>query len=89
MPVIIPREQYRAWLSPDTPAEERSALLASFGADQMAADPVSSRVNSPRNDDPSVLEPAEPLKYRFKRKPAKDAAGAALEATEWLFRTLS
>jgi putative SOS response-associated peptidase YedK len=56
MPVILPRDRYVAWLSPDTPEAERAAMLVPFPAEQMHAYPISSRVNSPRNDDAALIE---------------------------------
>jgi len=58
MPVILPRERYTAWLSPETTPEERTAMLTPFPAEQMRAYPISPRVNSPRNDDPALIDPA-------------------------------
>jgi putative SOS response-associated peptidase YedK len=81
MPVIIPRDRYGTWLSPKTSAEERSALLVPYPASEMKADPISPRVNSPRNDDASVLEAEEPLTYRVKQQ----SAPLALDPAEWLF----
>lgn len=57
MPVILPRESYRAWLSPDTAPDDRAALLQPYPSEGMEASPISTRVNSPRNDDPSIIEP--------------------------------
>ncbi|MFC7400192.1 SOS response-associated peptidase [Chelatococcus sp. GCM10030263] len=55
MPVIIPPRAYVRWLSGEAdPAD----LLASFPADAMALWPVSTRVNSPANDDAALLDPA-------------------------------
>lgn len=57
MPVILAREHYGTWLNGDTAPEERAALLAPFPAEAMRAYPISSRVNSPRNDDAALLDP--------------------------------
>lgn len=57
MPVILPREQYDAWLDPQMQDGGQAAdLLQPYPADAMAAFEVSSRVNSPKNDDPSLIE---------------------------------
>jgi putative SOS response-associated peptidase YedK len=53
MPVIIPPEQYAAWLSPG----DATALLQPYPADRMQAHPVSLRVNAPANDDEALLQP--------------------------------
>ncbi len=55
MPVILPPEAYADWLGADAdPAD----LMRPYAAEPMTAWPVSTKVNSPRNDDPSLLEPA-------------------------------
>lgn len=58
MPVILPEANWPAWLG-ETTAEpgELLALLKPFPAGRMRAYPVSTRVNSVRNDDESLLEP--------------------------------
>jgi putative SOS response-associated peptidase YedK len=58
MPVILPPSDYSAWLDPATPAKDAQAMLRPYDADAMEAYPVSTRVNSPRNDDPDVIAPA-------------------------------
>ncbi len=57
MPVILSPEAYRPWLNPaiDRPGELQ-ALLRPYPAEDMAAYPVSMRVNSPRNDDSGCVE---------------------------------
>jgi len=59
MAVVLPREREADWLSHD--GEDLAflrSLLQPFPAEHMRAYPVSSRVNSVRNDDPSLIEPA-------------------------------
>ena len=53
MPVIIAAEDYDAWLT-GTP-EQASTLLRPYPADEMRAYPVSSRVNSPKNDSAELV----------------------------------
>jgi putative SOS response-associated peptidase YedK len=54
MPVILPEEAYSAWLEqPD------AALLQPYPADRMEAIPVSTYVNSPRNQGPKCIEEAK------------------------------
>jgi putative SOS response-associated peptidase YedK len=53
MPVILPEEHHDAWLS----GEAGKEILVPFPADRMKAWPISPRVNSPRNNDPGILEP--------------------------------
>ncbi len=55
MPAILTREMREAWLSAG-PTEAAAALTA-YAADRMVAYAVSSRVNSPRNNDEKLIEP--------------------------------
>jgi putative SOS response-associated peptidase YedK len=58
MPVILPREAWATWLGEEpVSADELQALLKPFPAEAMRAYPVSTRVNSVKNDEPSLLEP--------------------------------
>ena len=54
MPAILRREDIEAWLS-GAPEEARAALVP-YPADLMVAYRVSPRVNSPKNDDPELIE---------------------------------
>lgn len=59
MPVILNHQACQQWLDPevnDTAALE--ALLRPFPSDEMTAFPVSTLVNSPRNESPDCIEPA-------------------------------
>jgi putative SOS response-associated peptidase YedK len=56
MPVIVRREDFDRWLDPtltDTRAIE--SVLQPFPTGELQAFPVSTRVNSPRNDDPACI----------------------------------
>jgi putative SOS response-associated peptidase YedK len=56
MPVIIDRRDFDAWLEPkDSPIAH--ALLRPYPANLLRAFPISTRVNSPKNDDPTIIEP--------------------------------
>ena len=55
MPVILPEEHYDAWLA----GEAGKEILTPFPAERMKAWAISPRVNSPRNNDPTILAPAE------------------------------
>jgi putative SOS response-associated peptidase YedK len=57
MPVIIAQADHDAWLAPETPRNRLLALLRPYPADRMRAYPVSTRVNSVRNDEAAILEP--------------------------------
>ena len=55
MPAILRREDQEAWLG-GSPQEAR-AVLVPYPADLMVAHPVSTRVNSVRNNGPELIEP--------------------------------
>ena len=55
MPVIVAPDRYGEWLDPAR--AEADALLAPYPADAMLCFPVSTRVNSVRNDDDSLIRP--------------------------------
>jgi len=58
MPVILHPEDYDLWLDREVGDRDRlQPLLRPYEPSEMMAYPVSKRVNSPANDDPSVLEP--------------------------------
>ena len=54
MPVILRREDYDAWLSGSL--DEARAVLKQYPADEMQAWPVSPVVNSPKNDNPKLID---------------------------------
>lgn len=58
MPVIVRPEHYDLWMDPNVrdPAA-LSAVYAPFPAREMRAWPVSTRVNTPKNNDETLLEP--------------------------------
>ena len=61
MPVVIAPEDYGFWLDPGvTEPQALRPLLVPCPPDWLEAYPVSTRVNSPRNDDPALVEPAPP-----------------------------
>ncbi len=55
MAVVLPPDAYDAWLNPDTPLDTLEALLRPAPDNLLIAYPVSPRVNSPTNDDPSLI----------------------------------
>ena len=58
MPVILPAEAWGKWLGEEKASpEELSALLAPFPEGRMRVFSVSPRVNSVKNDDPSLIDP--------------------------------
>ena len=54
MPAILEVEQHAAWLQGD--ADQAFACLAPYADELMIARPVSSRVNSPKHNDPSLVD---------------------------------
>jgi putative SOS response-associated peptidase YedK len=58
MPVVLDEAGRDAWLDPAARPEGLQALLAPPPEDLLEAWPVSRRVNSPFNEDPSLVEPA-------------------------------
>jgi putative SOS response-associated peptidase YedK len=56
MPLILAPADYTRWLS-DEP--DPGDLMRSFPAAPMRMWPISTRVNKPENDDPSIIEPLE------------------------------
>jgi putative SOS response-associated peptidase YedK len=59
MPVILPEQHHAAWLG-ETEDGNLKDLLVPYPADQMRMWEISPRVNSPKNDDPSLWEPIHP-----------------------------
>src|SRR5437867_4454934 len=58
MPVILDPKEYEQWLDPASQQGDRlKPLLLPYPHDQMTAYPVSLRVNNPRNDDRTCIEP--------------------------------
>jgi putative SOS response-associated peptidase YedK len=61
MPVIVKPECFDLWLDPSVEDNERLApVLKPFPTPSMSARRVSTRVNTPANDDPSLIEPDDP-----------------------------
>jgi putative SOS response-associated peptidase YedK len=56
MPAVLRPEDYARWLGGEEPPAD---LLASFPAEPMTMWPISTRVNSPKNDDAQLLEAIE------------------------------
>ncbi len=57
MPVILDEADFDRWLDPER--EDASELIRSYPAELMLATPVSTLVNSPRNEDPSCIQPLD------------------------------
>jgi putative SOS response-associated peptidase YedK len=61
MPAILDGAARDAWLAPDTPECELKDLLEPAPDELLEAWPVTRRVNSPFNEDPSLIEPARAI----------------------------
>lgn len=57
MPVVLQPEDAGAWLRPETGREEALALLKPAPEGTLECRPVSTRVNSPKNDGRELIEP--------------------------------
>lgn len=58
MPVILPKEKFARWLSPEQQeAEALMPLLVPWEGEPLEAHPVSTLVNSPTNDRPECVDP--------------------------------
>lgn len=57
MPVILPPEVYDIWLGEDTSVRQLQRLLTAYSDSDITEDRVSSRVNSPKNDDAELIRP--------------------------------
>jgi putative SOS response-associated peptidase YedK len=56
MPVILPLDAWRVWISEDTEPDRAASLLAPYPAEQMSSRPVSTIVNSPAHDSPACIQ---------------------------------
>jgi putative SOS response-associated peptidase YedK len=56
MPVILPTSDYARLLGEE---ENPRELMRPFPSQAMRMWPISTRVNKPENDDPSILDPIE------------------------------
>ena len=68
MPMTIARADWAAWLSPDSAADAATSLLVPAAHARLDAYPVSTDVNSVRNNGPALIAPL----------PAEDVAPGAL-----------
>ncbi len=59
MPVILRKADYAKWLDRDADEATLRSMLKPLPAEEMETVPVSSRVNSPKNDSPENVEPVD------------------------------
>jgi len=57
MPVILLRQHWDDWLDEQTPVAALQAMLIPYPAADLTLFPVSRRVNNPRNDDDTLIQP--------------------------------
>jgi putative SOS response-associated peptidase YedK len=57
MPVLLPKEEEKTWISDTKDTTVLTQLLLPFQNDLMEKTRISMRINSPNNDDPSLLTP--------------------------------
>jgi putative SOS response-associated peptidase YedK len=68
MPVVIPRDSYRAWLDPlNEDTVQLKGLIASYPAERMEAYPVSKSVSNARNEGAALIESIEGSREANKR----------------------
>lgn len=60
MPVILNQPDYEVWLDKETEVGELRMLMQSYSGDKMDAYPVSKAVNTPKNDNPTLIERDDP-----------------------------
>jgi putative SOS response-associated peptidase YedK len=59
MPVMLTSQAEAIWLNPDIELEDALRLLSPYPAEEMTSYPISTLVNSPSNDSPEIIKPAE------------------------------
>jgi putative SOS response-associated peptidase YedK len=60
MPVLVAAADRARWLDPAAPRDEVQGMCRPWAGDELAVHPVSTRVNSPRHDDPDCVAPIGP-----------------------------
>jgi putative SOS response-associated peptidase YedK len=66
MPIIVDPQHYQRWLDPDLQDPDAVHTLTDTDiSDRLRFHAVDFHVNSPRNDDPSCIEPIEPGELRL------------------------
>ena len=58
MPLIVAPMDYLRWLGEEPDPRD---LMKPFPAEPMRMTPISTRVNKPENDEPSIVDPIEPV----------------------------
>lgn len=60
MPLVLPENVWQDWMEPETPSKRLSEILAA-PVTEFESYPVSTRVNSPRNQGPDLIKPASDI----------------------------
>ncbi len=60
MPIFIEPDDFDLWLDASAPLPAVQSLLRCYPAEKLRAYPVSTHVNTPRNDDPTCIAPLIP-----------------------------
>jgi putative SOS response-associated peptidase YedK len=82
MPVLLPTDAWEPWTDPaETSTDLFRELLVPADEDVLARHPVSSRVNSVRNEGPDLVEPAEPVSLPVSASGLPPAGGAPSQQT--------
>lgn len=69
MPAILNPHDYETWLDPAYRDRDRlQSLLTPYEGDDLISYPVSTRVNTPKNDDPECIKPANPPESQSERE---------------------
>jgi putative SOS response-associated peptidase YedK len=58
MPVMLQEQDYATWLDPKSTPDQLAGLLRPYPAEELLKQEVSTRVNTPKIDDPSLVEPS-------------------------------
>lgn len=64
MAVILDKQDYDAWLSPDTPLTDTKSLLRPYPSERMSLYEISTLVNNATVDTPAILEPYRPAEQK-------------------------
>jgi putative SOS response-associated peptidase YedK len=77
MPLILPPDQYARWLGEESDPRD---LLWPFPAGQMRMWPVSTRVNKPENNEPSILNEVQSESYEVQTSDAPECVADLLRS---------
>jgi len=61
MPVVLTQETEKKWLNNYSEEEELLEIIKPFSANEMLSYPVSTLVNSVKNDSPALIRKTDPM----------------------------